>query len=305
MYQKTLKSKINFKGIGLHSGLVCSLSVKPAEPNSGVKFIRVDYKGKERVIPAHISNSLPAKLCTTISNKQVSISTIEHLMSALSGMGIDNATIEIDSQELPILDGSSKEFAIAIQSTGVVVQAVEKKYIKILKKIIVKDKDKFISIEPTSKKKLEIDYEIDFHDRVIKKQSKKIDLEKDGFMQVYDSRTFCLQKDLENIFKMGLAKGGSLENAIVVSEDKVLNQEGLRYKDEFVRHKILDCIGDLYLAGYSIIGKVNCYQGGHDMTRKLLEALIKNKSAWSLTTQKLKNFSTVSSYLPNQLVVNL
>jgi UDP-3-O-[3-hydroxymyristoyl] N-acetylglucosamine deacetylase len=186
-----------------------------------------------------------------------------------------------------------------------VVQAVEKKYIKILKKIIVKDKDKFISIEPTNKKKLEIDYEIDFHDRVIKKQSKKIDLEKDGFMQVYDSRTFCLQKDLENIFKMGLAKGGSLENAIVVSEDKVLNQEGLRYKDEFVRHKILDCIGDLYLAGYSIIGKVNCYQGGHDMTRKLLEALIKNKSAWSLTTQKLKNFSTVSSYLPNQLVVNL
>ena len=124
-------------------------------------------------------------------------------------------------------------------------------------------------------------------------------------MQVYDSRTFCLQKDLENIFKMGLAKGGSLENAIVVSEDKVLNQEGLRYKDEFVRHKILDCIGDLYLAGYSIIGKVNCYQGGHDMTRKLLEALIKNKSSWSLTTQKLKNFSTVSSYLPNQLVVNL
>jgi UDP-3-O-[3-hydroxymyristoyl] N-acetylglucosamine deacetylase len=158
MYQKTLKSKINFKGIGLHSGLVCSLSVKPAEPNSGVKFIRVDYKGKERVIPAHISNSLPAKLCTTISNKQVSISTIEHLMSALSGMGIDNATIEIDSQELPILDGSSKEFAIAIQNTGVVVQAVEKKYIKILKKIIVKDKDKFISIEPTNKKKLEIDY---------------------------------------------------------------------------------------------------------------------------------------------------
>jgi len=305
MYQKTLKSKINFKGIGLHSGLVCSLSVKPAEPNSGISFIRVDYKGKERVIPAHINNSLPAKLCTTISNKQVSISTIEHLMSALSGMGIDNATIEIDSQELPILDGSSKEFAIAIQNTGVVVQAVEKKYIKILKKIIVKDKDKFISIEPTSKKKLEIDYEIDFHDRVIKKQSKKIDLEKDGFMQVYDSRTFCLQKDLENIFKMGLAKGGSLENAIVVSEDKVLNQEGLRYKDEFVRHKILDCIGDLYLAGYSIIGKVNCYQGGHDMTRKLLEALIKNKSAWSLTTQKLKNFSTVSSYLPNQLVVNL
>ena len=305
MYQKTLKSKINFKGIGLHSGLVCNLLVKPAEPNSGISFIRVDYKGKERVIPAHISNSLPAKLCTTISNKQVSISTIEHLMSALSGMGIDNATIEIDSQELPILDGSSKEFAIAIQNTGVVVQAVEKKYIKILKKIIVKDKDKFISIEPTSKKKLEIDYEIDFHDRVIKKQSKKIDLEKDGFMQVYDSRTFCLQKDLENIFKMGLAKGGSLENAIVVSEDKVLNQEGLRYKDEFVRHKILDCIGDLYLAGYSIIGKVNCYQGGHDMTRKLLEALIKNKSAWSLTSQKLKNYSTVSSYLSNQLVVNL
>jgi len=305
MYQKTLKSKINFKGISLHSGLVSNLIIKPAAPNSGINFIRVDYKGKEKIIPAYIDNSLPAKLCTTISNKHVSISTIEHLMSALSGMGIDNATVEIDSQELPILDGSSKEFVIAIQDTGTAIQRVEKKYIKILKKIIVKDKDKFISIEPTNKNQLEIDYEINFHDRVIKKQSKKIDLEKDGFMQVYDSRTFCLQKDLENIFKMGLAKGGSLENAIVVSEDKVLNQDGLRYKDEFVRHKILDCIGDLYLAGCSIIGKVNCYQGGHDMTRKLLEALKKNKNAWSLTTQNLKKFSTVSSYLPNQLVVNL
>jgi len=305
MYQKTLRSKINFKGISLHSGLVSNLIIKPAAPNSGINFIRVDYKGKEKIIPAYIDNSLPAKLCTTISNKHVSISTIEHLMSALSGMGIDNATVEIDSQELPILDGSSKEFVIAIQDTGTAIQGVEKKYIKILKKIIVKDKDKFISIEPTNKNQLEIDYEINFHDRVIKKQSKKIDLEKDGFMQVYDSRTFCLQKDLENIFKMGLAKGGSLENAIVVSEDKVLNQDGLRYKDEFVRHKILDCIGDLYLAGCSIIGKVNCYQGGHDMTRKLLEALKKNKNAWSLTTKNLKKFSTVSSYLPNQLVVNL
>jgi UDP-3-O-[3-hydroxymyristoyl] N-acetylglucosamine deacetylase len=166
-------------------------------------------------------------------------------------------------------------------------------------------KEKSISIEPTNKNKLEIDYEIDFHDRVIKKQSKKIDLEKNGFMEVYDSRTFCLQKDLENIFKMGLAKGGSLDNAIVVSEDKVLNQDGLRHKDEFVRHKILDCIGDLYLAGYSLIGKVNCYQGGHDMTRKLLEALIKNKSSWNLTSLKSKNLSPVSSYLSNQLVVNL
>ena len=305
MYQKTLKSKINFKGVGLHSGLVANLIVKPAAPNSGITFVRVDYKGKEKIIQAHISNALPAKLCTTISNKHVSISTIEHLMSALSGMSIDNAVVEVDSQELPILDGSSKEFAVAIQDVGTTVQSSEKKYIKILKKIIVQDKDKSISIEPTNKNKLEIDYEIDFHDRVIKKQSKKIDLEKNGFMEVYDSRTFCLQKDLENIFKMGLAKGGSLENAIVVSEDKVLNQDGLRYKDEFVRHKILDCIGDLYLAGYSLIGKVTCYQGGHDMTRKFLEALIKNKNAWNLVTKKNQNFSSINSYSLNQLVVNL
>jgi len=305
MYQKTLKSKINFKGVGLHSGLVANLIVKPAAPNSGITFVRVDYKGKEKIIQAHISNALPAKLCTTISNKHVSISTIEHLMSALSGMSIDNAVVEVDSQELPILDGSSKEFAVAIQDVGTTVQSSEKKYIKILKKIIVKDKDKSISIEPTNKNKLEIDYEIDFHDRVIKKQSKKIDLEKNGFMEVYDSRTFCLQKDLENIFKMGLAKGGSLENAIVVSEDKVLNQDGLRYKDEFVRHKILDCIGDLYLAGYSLIGKVTCYQGGHDMTRKFLEALIKNKNAWNLVTKKNQNFSSINSYSLNQLVVKI
>jgi UDP-3-O-[3-hydroxymyristoyl] N-acetylglucosamine deacetylase len=305
MYQKTLKSKINFKGVGLHSGLMTNLVIKPSTPNSGINFIRVDFKGKEKNISGHISNALPAKLCTTITNKYVSVSTIEHLMSALSGMGIDNAAIEIDNQELPILDGSSKEFVNAIQDAGTTVQSAEKKYIKILKKLTIKEKDKSISIEPSNKKKLEIDYEIDFHDRVIKKQSKKIDLEKDGFMQVFDSRTFCLQKDLENIFKMGLAKGGSLENAIVVSEDKVLNQDGLRHKDEFVRHKILDCIGDLYLAGYAIIGKVNCYQGGHEMTRQLLEALMKNKSSWSLVTQKMKNLSTVDSYSPNQLVVNL
>jgi len=305
MYQKTLKSKINFKGIGLHSGLVANLVIKPATANSGINFVRTDHKGKEKIIKAHICNALPAKLCTTISNKYVSVSTIEHLMSALSGMGIDNAIVEVDRQELPILDGSSKEFVIAIQDSGITVQNYEKKYIRILKKIIIKDKEKTISIEPTNKNKLEIDYEIDFHDRVIKKQSKKIDLEKNGFMEVYDSRTFCLQKDLKNIFKMGLAKGGSLDNAIVVSKDKVLNQDGLRHKDEFVRHKILDCIGDLYLAGYSLIGKVNCYQGGHDMTRKLLEALIKNKSAWNLTSMKSKNLSLVSSYLSNQLVVNL
>ena len=153
MYQKTLKSKINFKGVGLHSGLVANLIVKPSTPNSGITFVRVDYKGKEKIIQAHISNALPAKLCTTISNKHVSISTIEHLMSALSGLGIDNAIVEVDNQEIPILDGSSKEFAIAIQQVGTTVQSFEKKYIKILKKIIIKDKDKSISIEPTNKNK--------------------------------------------------------------------------------------------------------------------------------------------------------
>jgi UDP-3-O-[3-hydroxymyristoyl] N-acetylglucosamine deacetylase len=146
MYQKTLKSKINFKGIGLHSGLIANLSVKPSAPNSGITFVRVDYKGKEKIIQAHISNALPAKLCTTISNKYVSISTIEHLMSALSGMGIDNAIVEVDNQELPILDGSSKEFAIAIQDTGTTVQSFEKKYIKILKKIVIKDKDNLFQL---------------------------------------------------------------------------------------------------------------------------------------------------------------
>ena len=194
MYQKKLKSNINFKGVGLHIGLVAKLIVKPAAPNSGITFVRVDYKGKEKIIQAHISNALPAKLCTTISNKYVSISTIEHLMSALSGMGIDNAIVEVDSQELPILDGSSKEFAVAIQEVGTTVQSSEKKYIKILKKIIVKDKDKSISIEPTNKNKLEIDYEIDFHDRVIKRQSKKIDLEKMGLWKFMTLERFVCKK---------------------------------------------------------------------------------------------------------------
>lgn len=305
MHQKTIKSKISFKGVTLHSGTISSIKLIPAPANHGIVFSKVDVKSKNK-IPANISSVKQAKLCTTIGNNEISISTIEHLMAAIAGYEIDNLLVEVQGDEIPILDGSSKEFSEAIAQTGFEVQSATKKYLNIEKTITVKDGSKFIVAEPTSKKNLEINYTIDFHDNFIKKQSKKIILDQKGFNEIYDSRTFCLQKDLEKIFKMGLARGGSLDNAIVVSNDKVLNQEGLRYKDEFVRHKILDCLGDLYLCGFPIIGKITCYQGGHELTHKLVSNLFSQKKAWSFLNTKnsiLPRSKTDTS--KNQLVVNL
>jgi len=305
MHQKTIKSKISFKGVTLHSGTISSIKLIPAPANHGIVFSRVDVKSKNK-IPANISSVKQAKLCTTIGNNEISISTIEHLMAAIAGYGIDNLLVEVQGDEIPILDGSSKEFSEAIEQTSFEVQSTSKKYLNIEKTITVKDGSKFIVANQLAKKNFEINYTIDFHDNFIKKQSKKIILDQKGFKEIYDSRTFCLQKDLEKIFKMGLAKGGSLENAIVVSNDKVLNQEGLRYKDEFVRHKILDCLGDLYLCGFPIIGKIICYQGGHELTHNLVSNLLSQKKAWSLLNTKntiLPRSKTDIS--KNQLVVNL
>ncbi|MDA9606970.1 UDP-3-O-acyl-N-acetylglucosamine deacetylase [Candidatus Pelagibacter sp.] len=286
--QKTIKKNINIKGVGLHSGLDVNLTIKPSEANTGIVFKRIDLKDNNIVIP-NVFNVSSAVLCTTISNVHgVSISTLEHLMGAFYGMGIDNALVEIDNEEVPILDGSAKFFVEAIKNTGVEISDKPIKIIKIEKKIEFKDNEKCISIEP-SKMSLDIDFELKYENSLIGKQRNMIKMYESDLNDIYNSRTFCLYEDVEKLKKMGLAKGGSLDNAIVVDKNKILNKEGLRNKKEFVNHKILDCMGDLYLAGYKIIGKVVCSQGGHKLTNQLLRKVFKNKENFSILEIQEKN----------------
>ena len=286
--QKTIKKIIELNGIGLHTGLHANLLIRPAEPNTGIIFKRTDVKNNNIIIP-NIFNVSSAVFCTTISNDYgVSISTIEHLMAALYGKGIDNALIEINSQEVPILDGSAKQFVQAIDNVGIETSNAPIKVIKILNKIQFKDGKKLISIEP-SKISLDIDFELKYENKLIGTQRNLIKVYESDLTEVYESRTFCLFEDIEKLKKMGLAKGGSLENAIVIKENKVLNSGGLRNKSEFVNHKILDCMGDLYLAGFKIIGKIICSQGGHKLTNELLRKVFEDKKNFSLVEIHEKN----------------
>jgi len=279
--QKTINKNISFKGVGLHSGLEAILTIKPAEPNTGIIFKRIDIKENNIVIP-NIFNVSSAVFCTTISNDyKVSVSTVEHLMGALYGMGIDNALIEINNQEVPILDGSAKMFVEAISNIGIRNSETPIKVIKIEKKIEFTDGKKGITIEP-SKISLDIDFELKYENELIGIQRNLVKVYESDLTDVYNSRTFCLFEDVKKLKEMGLAKGGSLQNAIVVKDKKILNEEGLRNKKEFVNHKILDCMGDLYLTGYKIIGKIVCTQGGHKLTNQLLRKVFQNKENFSL-----------------------
>ncbi len=286
--QKTIKNEITIKGVGLHSGLEANLTIKPAKPNAGIIFVRTDIKKDNIVIP-DVFNVSNAAFCTTISNEAgVSVSTIEHLMGALYGMGVDNALIEIDSQEVPILDGSAKIFVQKINDVGFETSNAPIKVIKIEKKIEFQDGKKIISIEP-SKISLDIDFELKYENKLIGNQRNIIKVYEADLTEVYNSRTFCLFEDVKKLKEMGLAKGGSLDNAIVVKNDKILNDKGLRNSKEFVNHKILDCMGDLYLSGFKIIGKIICSQGGHKLTNQLLRKVFENKDNFSLLEIKEKN----------------
>ena len=279
--QKTIQKEIHLNGVGLHSGKKVNLKIKPARPNSGIVFLRTDLKINNLVIP-HVNNVSSANLCTTISNEHgVKISTLEHLMGALFGLGIDNALIEIDNEELPILDGSAKIFVNEIIKSGIKIYDAPIKVIKINKKIEFKDGNKFISIEP-SKINLEINFELKYDNKLIGNQKNILKVYEDDLTETFNSRTFCLFEDIEKLRANGLAKGGSLENAIVVKEDKVLNSDGLRNDKEFVNHKILDCMGDLYLSGHKIIGKLECSQGGHKLTNDLLRKVFSNNENFSI-----------------------
>ena len=286
--QKTIKENITLKGTGLHSGLEVNLKINPAEPNTGIIFKRTDLK-KDNIIIPNIFNVSSAVFCTTISNVNgASVSTIEHLMGALYGLGIDNALIEIDNQEVPILDGSAKLFVEAILKAGINSSDAPIKIIKIEKKIEFYNGKKTISIEP-SKISLDIDFELKYKNDLIGTQRNSINVFDSDLTDIYNSRTFCLFEDVDGLKKMGLAKGGSLENAIVVKDKNILNEQGLRNDKEFVNHKILDCMGDLYLAGYRIVGKLICSQGGHKLTNQLLRKVFENKENYSIIEIKEKN----------------
>tara|TARA_B100000767_G_scaffold10547_1_gene10255 strand:+ start:1183 stop:2103 length:921 start_codon:yes stop_codon:yes gene_type:complete len=285
--QKTIKNNITFRGIGLHTGLQANLTIKPAEPNTGIIFKRTDIKDNNIIIP-NLFNVSSAFFCTTISNDHgVSVTTIEHLMGAFYGMGIDNALIEIDNKEVPILDGSAKMFVEAITNIGVKKSDIPIKIIKIEKKIEFNDGPKKITIEP-SKISLDIDFELKYENSFIGNQRNLINVYEADLTDIYNSRTFCLFEDVKKLKEMGLAKGGSLDNAIVVKGDKVLNEHGLRNEKEFVNHKILDCMGDLYLSGFKIVGKIVCSQGGHKLTNQLLRKVFENKANYSLIEIKEK-----------------
>ena len=283
--QKTIKDKINFSGVGLHSGQIVKVTIKPSEPNSGIVFKRVDLKDNNLIIP-NFSNVSNTSLNTTISNEfGVKVSTIEHLMGALFGLGVDNALIEIDNEEVPILDGSAKNFIEKIVSTGLKISNAPIKIIKINKKIEFKDGKRNISIGP-SKLSLDIDYELKYQNPVIGNQRNKINVYEDDLHNIFNSRTFCLFEDIEMIKENGLAKGGSLENALVVKDKEILNEDGLRNSKEFVNHKILDCIGDLYTCGYRMIASITCSQGGHYLTNQLLRKVFENKDNFSIVEIK-------------------
>jgi len=286
--QKTILKPISFSGVGLHSGLNVNLSLKPAEPNTGILFKRIDLKENNILIPSFL-NVTNTSLNTTISNDYgVKISTIEHLMGALFGLGVDNVLVEIDNEEVPILDGSAKVFVEKIISSGFKSSETPIKIIKILKDVKFEDGNRFISIKPSTLN-LSIDYELKYNNPIIGTQKNKIKVFEDNLNDIFNSRTFCLFEDIEMIKKNGLAKGGSLENAIVVKDSEILNKEGLRNNKEFVNHKILDCIGDLFTSGYRIVGNVFCSQGGHYMTNQLLRKVFENKQNFSIIEIKQKN----------------
>ena len=279
--QKTINLPITFEGIGLHSGKNVKICAKPAEPNTGIIFKRVDLKINNIVYP-NFNNVTNTSLNTTISNEYgVTVSTIEHLMGALFGLGIDNVIIEIDNEEVPILDGSAKEFVSKIFKVGIKSSETPIKIIKINKKVEFYDSKRFISIEP-SKLSLDIEFELKYDNSVIGNQKNKVKVYEDDLTHIYNSRTFCLFEDIEKIKALGLAKGGSLENAVVVKDKEILNKDGLRNKKEFVNHKILDCIGDLYTCGYRMLANIKCSQGGHYLTNELLRKVFENQENFAV-----------------------
>ena len=281
IYQKTISEVTTFKGVGLHSGKNSTVKITPAKENNGIIFKRTDLN-KNNLISANFTNVSSTKLCTTLKNEYgVKVSTVEHLLAAIYIAGIDNAIIEIDNEEVPIMDGSAKDFLNTLKDVELINQFKKRKYLQVLKKIEFKDGKRLISIEP-NESSFEVNFQLDYKNKIIGKQKNSINFQQDNLDEIINSRTFCLFKDIEKIKKLGLAKGGSLHNAVVVDDNKILNKEGLRNEKEFVNHKILDLAGDFLLSGHRILGKVFCYHGGHELTNLFLHKIFDEKSSFKI-----------------------
>ncbi|CAO3354368.1 UDP-3-O-acyl-N-acetylglucosamine deacetylase [Azospirillum melinis] len=284
MFQQTLKKSVTIAGVGLHSGVIVTLTISPADANSGITFLRTDLRGAAAVIPARWDTVVDTRLCTVIGNDHgTTVGTIEHLMSALAGCGIDNAVVSLDGIEVPIMDGSAAPFVAAIEQAGIAVQKSPRRFIRILKPVAIGDGVKSASFTPDDA--TSYSFEIDFDSAAISRQARALEIDPDSFKdEISRARTFGFLHEVEGLRKMGLARGGSLDNAVVISGDTVMNAEGLRFKDEFVRHKILDAVGDLYLAGAPIVGHFHGVRSGHALNNHLLRALFADRSAWRYET---------------------
>jgi len=282
-FQTTLNDRVSLEGIGVHSGKPVCITLHPAEANSGIVFLRTHLdNGREREIEARYSQVIDTRLCTVVGDPaRGSVSTIEHLMAALRGLGVDNVTVEVDGPEMPIMDGSSRAFVEAIDQTGLETLRVRRRPIRIVKPVRVEMGRAFAEFLPYDKG-FKLDIEIDFDTPLVGRQRKTLDLTPESFRRdLAKARTFGFVKDVEKLWEKGLALGSSLDNSVAIGEDRILNPEGLRYADEFVRHKALDAVGDLALAGPMIVGHFRSYCGGHKLNHMMLEALFADASAWA------------------------
>lgn len=276
--QRTVRDNISCTGIGLHSGKKVRMTIKPAPPDSGIQFIRVDLSVPQ-VIKAHFENVIDTNLSTTIGVNGTRVSTVEHLMAAFFGLGIDNALVEIDGPEVPIMDGSAAPFIFLLKSAGIREQRRPKQFIVIKKPLRIQDGNRSISIKPS--KALKISFSIDFPHPLIKDQQYDFQFSDSNFVkEISKARTFGFLKDMKTLRDAGLAQGGSLDNAIVIDDYRILNEDGLRYSDEFVRHKILDFIGDMAIIGAPVIGHFSIERSGHSLNQALLKKLVANKGHW-------------------------
>ena len=298
MYQKTLSKTVSFEGIGLHSGKKSKIKLYPAQEDQGILFKRVDLTDNN-LIEAKFSNVSSARLCTTLENEYgIKVSTVEHLLAAFYITGIDNVIVEIDNEEVPIMDGSSKDFIDGLKIAKLVKQTKKRKYLKIVDDIELIDGKRKISIK-ANESSLSVDFQLNYENRIIGQQKNVVDFQTNDLEEISSSRTFCLFEDIEKIKKFGLAKGGSLDNAVVVDGEKVLNDGGLRNDKEFVNHKILDLAGDFMLSGYRIIGKVSCYQGGHELTNLFLRKIFDTPDSFKLI--KIDDFKVSKKHPQKEL----
>ena len=305
LFQTTLLEPVEFKGIGLHSGKKSLIRILPADANQGVIFKRVDINNNNNVVVANFKNVSSTKLCTTLENNEgIKVSTVEHLLAALYFSEIDNVVVEINTEEVPIMDGSAKKFLKILKNSKIKFLPVKRKFLKVLNKVEFEKGEKKISIEPNNDS-LQVHFYLNYQNKLIGKQKNTVDFQKDNLDEIFESRTFCLFEDIKKIKEAGLAKGGTLDNAIVVGDNKVLNEGGLRNEKEFVNHKILDLAGDLILSGYRILGKVKCHQGGHEITNLFLRNfLIEKKDDFKLIEIENKKLPEISQSNFAQIAVN-